>query len=102
MKVAVPTLRRCRALRANRECNARTHDAHAVHALRKTGVTILEQRDNGRRTVVVIDHPPAFVRGGLRRRERMPDGRTACTFAAPWRGLQLEWIEAEEARHADQ
>lgn len=99
MKTAVPTLQRCLGLRTNRESTARTHDAHALHALRKTGVAILDQRNNGRRTVLVIDRPPAFVRGGLRRRQCTTDGQTTYTLAAPWRGLQLEWSVSEEVRH---
>lgn len=102
MKTAIPTLRRCRGLVANRKSIAQAHEAHAIHTLRKTGVAILEQLNNGRRTVLVIDRPPAFVRGGLRRRQRTPDGHTTYTLAAPWHGLQLEWNEPEEVRYGHQ
>jgi hypothetical protein len=87
----VPTLRHCRGLHRNRADCTRTHEAQAIRALRKTGVTILDQRNNGRRIVVVVDTPPAFVRGAMCRRRQTPEGTTEYTLAAPWRGLQLEW-----------
>lgn len=97
-RFTVPTLRRCRGIAASRRARmtysteeARTHEAKALQALRSTGVTILAQRNNGRRMVVEVDTPPAFVRGGMCRRQLNAEGVPIYTLAAPWRGLQLEW-----------
>ncbi len=99
-KTTVPTLRHCRGLNVNRIDATQTHALHALQALRKMGVSILSQRSNGRRLVVVVDQPPASVSGGMCRRQPMADGRTHYTLAAPWRGLQLEWAAYScEVRH---
>lgn len=104
MKTTVPTLRRCRGLMINRAQPKRTHEAqdaltdaiktheeHAVRSLQDAGVSILAQRRNGRRLVLSIKAPPKFVRGVMCRRQMGDDNALVYTYAAPWRGLQLEW-----------
>jgi hypothetical protein len=104
MKTTVPTLRRCRGLLLNRAQPKRTsaaktvidnamktHEDHAVRSLCDAGVSILSQRRNGRRLVLTIEAPPTFVRGAMCRRQMREDHALIYTYAAPWRGLQLEW-----------
>ena len=102
-KPAVPTLRHCRGLVANRTDANIAHAQQAIRALRKQSVSILSMRNNGRRLVLVIDQPPAFVRGVMRSRHTSPIGNREYTMAAPYRGVQLEWRVAEdesaEVRH---
>lgn len=103
MKTSVPNLQRCRGLAVNRTDTNRAHAQQAIRALRKQSVSILSMRNNGRRLVLVIDQPPAFVRGVMRSRHTSPIGNREYTMAAPYRGVQLEWRVAEdesaEVRH---
>ncbi|MGH8053562.1 MAG: hypothetical protein ACREP4_06555 [Stenotrophomonas sp.] len=58
------------------------------------GVTVLGSYSNGRRIVLVVDTPPVFVRGVMRRSS--PNGvGTDRVMAAPYKGAQLEWIERD-------
>lgn len=95
---AIPTLRRCRALLAKRRSQNKEHAEQALRCLQKAGVSILAQHHNGRRTVFVIDRPPTFIRG-VRRRRTTAGGVHEYTFAAPYRGVQLEWSESQEVGH---
>jgi hypothetical protein len=103
MKTSVPNLGRCRGLAVNRTDTNRVHERQAIRALRKQSVSILSMRNNGRRLVLVIDQPPAFVRGVMRSRHTSPIGNREYTMAAPYRGVQLEWRvvedESAEVRH---
>ena len=65
--------------------------AKTAKRLEDQGVQIFGHYSNGRQAVLIIDKPPLFVRGGLRRRQ--PDGRggTEYVMAAPYEGLQIEW-----------
>lgn len=65
--------------------------AQTARHLEDQGIEILGHYSNGRKAVLMIDRPPAFVRGVLRRRQ--PDGRggTQYIMAAPYQGLQIEW-----------
>lgn len=65
--------------------------AQTAKDLEAQGVEILGHYSNGRKAVLIVNKPPAFVRGALRRRQ--PDGRggTEYILAAPYRGLQIEW-----------
>lgn len=57
----------------------------------------------GAKPVVVVEKPPAFVRGGLTNRQVVND-TLQHTYAAPFNGVQLQWIECtpivREAGHA--
>lgn len=65
--------------------------AQTAKRLEDQGIEIFGHYSNGRKAVLMIDRPPAFVRGARRRRQ--PDGRggTQYIMAAPYEGLQIEW-----------
>ena len=66
--------------------------AAAADRLSACGENILHAYANGRRAVLIIDHPPAFVRGVVKRTH--PDGRGGVKriWAASFHGVQLEWM----------
>lgn len=99
MKATVPTLRRCLGIARKHSDVDRQHREHVLSALKAEGIEVLSSYGNGRKTVLVIDRPPPFVHGGMRRRQPAGDGGREYVMAAPYRGLQLEWRIAEEARH---
>lgn len=70
---------------------ATTSNAPALAALRAAGVRLLRQYDNGRRVVLVVEHPPAFVTGSMCRRQPAGGGGHEYIMAAPYHGAQLEW-----------
>lgn len=58
------------------------------------GSTVLGSYSNGRKIVLIIDTPPVFVSGVMRRRS--PNGiGTDRVMAAPYKGAQIEWIERD-------
>lgn len=66
--------------------------------LEDSGRTVYGHYSNGRRVVLVIDQPPAFVRDGVCKR-RQPNGRGGWmrVMAAGFQGVQIEWLENEES-----
>lgn len=75
----------------------------AVERLHAAGVKVSCIAANGRRLVLCIDRRPPFVRGAVTRRHLTAEGLIR-RYAAPYRGLQLEWQETtplvREAGHA--
>lgn len=80
------------------------HDAaSAADRLALFGVTVLMAYANGRRPVLVVDTPPSFVRGVIKRASPDGNGGIERVHAAPFYGVQIEWLEhvpaAKEVRH---
>lgn len=67
--------------------------AKAAESLEAQGVAVLAHYSNGRKAVLIIDKPPAFVRGVVRRWQPNGCGGTEYIIAAPYLGLQIEWSE---------
>lgn len=65
--------------------------AQTAKQLEDQGIEILGHYSNGRKAVLMIDRPPAFVSGALRRRQPDGHGGTQYIMAAPYHGLQIEW-----------
>lgn len=55
-------------------------------------VTIIAAYANGRRPVLIIDAPPPFVVGALKRQHPNGKGGTTVVMAASFNGCQLEWM----------
>lgn len=70
-----------------------TNATAASETLEAAGITILGSYHNGRRSVLIIDRKPEFIRGVVKRIEPCPGGRKEI-HAAPFHGVQLEWVEA--------
>lgn len=67
-------------------------DAAAVaKQLTDAGVEIHTAFDNGRRMVLLIEKPPEFVTGHMKRHHPNGMGGTTTIFAASYQGCQLEW-----------
>ena len=77
--------------------------APAIETLQAAGVRVSSIAANGRRLVLHTDRRPPFVRGAVTRRHLTAEGLIR-RYAAPYRGLQLEWQETtplvREAGHA--
>lgn len=70
------------------------HDAAAVaERLSAIHCTVLSAYANGRRPVLVIDRPPPFVQGAVKRQHPDGVGGIERVFAAGYHGVQLEWID---------
>lgn len=67
--------------------------ANAARSLVGCGIQVLASYANGRRPVLIIDKPPRFVRGAVKRRQ--PNGRGGITLAcaASYQGCQIEWLQ---------
>ena len=70
---------------------------HAVHHLKQHGCVVVgvtvHRLQPGRRPVIRIDAPPAsaWLRGAMRRRVQMGDGKVHTLMAVPFRGCQVDW-----------
>lgn len=69
------------------DAGAAAEKLHAMH------VHIVSAYANGRRPVLVIDHPPAFVNGVEKRRSPNGRGGIERVMASSYHGVQLEWVE---------
>lgn len=66
--------------------------ADAVEHLDAEHVKVLGYYCNGRKPVLLIDHPPAFARGAMTRRQPSPLGGVDHVYATPFHGCQIEWL----------
>lgn len=80
--------------------NAYTTVVNALHAaadaadrLAACDVSIVHAYANGRRAVLIIDKPPAFVRGVIKRTNPDGAGGVQRIWAANFYNVQLEWLE---------
>lgn len=65
--------------------------AEVARQLTDAGIEIHSAFDNGRRMVLLIDKPPAFAAGHIKRHHPNGMGGTTTVFAAGYHGCQLEW-----------
>lgn len=63
--------------------------------IEEAGSQVIGSYCNGRRTVLLIDQPPAFVQGHCKQRYPNHLGGYTRMFAAPYYGVQLEWMVDE-------
>lgn len=75
-----------------RDRNAFDALLNASAKLEDSGVSVLAQVWNGTRPLIVVKAPPRFVRGVVRRRQ-MVGREMVYTCAAPYHGVQLEWVQ---------
>ena len=66
--------------------------ANAARALEAADVVIVAQYANGRRPVLIIDKPPTFVVGSIKRRTPNALGGVTEVYAASFLACQLEWM----------
>lgn len=66
--------------------------AQVAARLAAQGVYVNHAFANGRSPVLVIDHPPAFIRGVVKRSTPTGAGGVEQVWAAPFYGVQLEWL----------
>ena len=75
--------------------------AAAAERLEQQAITVVDLRlprwTAAGRPVLVINHPPQFVRGVMRTRLPEQDGRRVRVMAAPFHGVQLEWMVCDRA-----
>lgn len=67
--------------------------AAAADRLAACGVTVVHAYANGRRAVLIIDKPPVFVRGVIKRTHPDGAGGVQRIWAANFYSVQLEWLE---------
>lgn len=63
----------------------------AMDRLQGTGCNVIAQIWTGQKPVLMLDKPPRFVRGVLKSR-KVGTRTVHRTYAAPFHGVQLEWI----------
>ncbi len=79
---------------ANVTASALRDAAVIADEMTNMGSQVLGSYSNGRKIVLIIDKPPVFVSGVMRRRS--PNGiGTDRVMAAPYKGSQIEWIERD-------
>lgn len=63
--------------------------------LQEAGCVVTGAFSNGRRHVLLVDRAPAFVKGVCK--NRFPNHLAGYTrvYAAPYHGVQVEWMEDE-------
>lgn len=65
--------------------------------LEDTGLRVLNVWHNGRQPVLLLDRAPSGQRGAFIRRQPVTGG-FARIMAAPYDGLQIQWLEHEALR----
>jgi len=64
----------------------------AARQLVAASAAIIAMYANGRRPVLIIDAPPPFVTGSIKRRTPNALGGVTEVYAASFHGCQLEWM----------
>lgn len=65
----------------------------ASRALRAAGVTVIANLLTGEQPVLIVNRPPAGIKGAVRRRLALADGRHELTRCAMYEGVRIEWRE---------
>ncbi len=71
----------------------------ALHLLNDAGCVVVEIKLRGGRPTLVIDQPPTFVHGAAKI-TRTHRGMRDTIYAAPFHGVQLEWVMPRQERVA--
>ena len=66
--------------------------ATAARVLVDAGSRVIGAYANGRRPVLIVDAPPSFVHGLVKRTNPNGAGKTTLVYAASFHGCQLEWM----------
>jgi hypothetical protein len=69
----------------------------AAAKLMASGCSIESTFHNGRRMVLLVDRPPAFVTGHMKTRHPNGSGGLTTLYAASFHGCQLEWSVDSES-----
>ena len=74
----------------------------AMQLLHAAGVTVLANVMTGEQPVLVVNRPPAGIKGAVRRRLALADGRHELTRCAMYGDVRIEWHEfVRPARRID-
>ena len=65
----------------------------ASRALHAAGVTVIASMLTGEQPVLIVNRPPAGIKGAVRRRLALADGRHELTRCAMYEGVRIEWRE---------
>lgn len=65
----------------------------ASRALHAAGVTVIANVLTGEQPVLIVNRPPAGIKGAVRRRLALADGRHELTRCAMFEGVRIEWRE---------
>lgn len=65
----------------------------AQESLSAAGVTVIANVLTGEQPVLIVNRPPAGIKGAVRRRLALADGRHELTRCAMFEGVRIEWRE---------